>query len=207
VVPDIRQGNLGNESDDPVIYVPHRFESSGSMQVLLRTSTEPTSLATALRTEVQQLDQDLALFDVRTLDDQIARGRWYLRVFGTVFLIFALIALCMAAVGIYAVMAQATNRRTREIGVRIALGAGVSSILRLVLGRGIKQLALGVVLGLAAGLAVCRLMARLMFHVSPSDPLTFIAVTATLLAAGLFATWLPARRAAKLDPVKALRYE
>ncbi|MEP7366634.1 MAG: FtsX-like permease family protein, partial [Acidobacteriota bacterium] len=139
--------------------------------------------------------------------EQFERSRWYLRVFGTMFFIFALVALGMAAVGIYAVMAQAANRRTREIGVRMALGAGMSSILRLVLGRGMKQLAVGLALGLAAGLAVCRLMGVILLGVAPNDPLTFISVSVVLCLVGLIATGVPARRAARLDPVKALRYE
>lgn len=135
------------------------------------------------------------------------RGRWHLRVFGTTFLIFAVIAMGMAAVGIYGVMAHSTSRRTREIGVRLALGADTVGILRLVLGRGAKQLLVGMVLGLGAAIAVCRLMAGLLFKVSPQDPLTFAGVTLVLCMAGLAACWFPARRAARLDPMKALRYE
>jgi len=207
VAPDLRQHNPSDPSNDPVILVPYRFESSSSMSVMLRTQGLPTTLTSSIRKEVQQIDQDLPLFDTRTLQEQFERQRWYLRVFGTLFLIFAVVAMGMAAVGIYAVMAHAASRRTREIGVRMALGAGVGSILRLVLARGVKQLVLGMVLGLAAALAVCRLMSGMLFMVSPNDPVTFIAVALTLSAAGLAATWVPARRAARLDPVKALRYE
>jgi putative ABC transport system permease protein len=113
----------------------------------------------------------------------------------------------MAAMGIYAVMSQATNRRRREIGVRMALGAGVGTILRLVLERGVKQLALGLALGLAAAIAVCRLMSGVLFLVSPNDPLTLACVSLILAAAGLAATSLPARLAARINPVQALRYE
>jgi len=164
-------------------------------------------LTPGLRSEVQQIDQDLPLFDTMILEERFSRQRWYLRVFGTLFLIFAAVAMGMASVGIYAVMAHASSRRTREIGLRMALGAGAGSILRLVLGRGVKQIVLGMVLGLAAALAVCRLMAGLLFKVSPSDPATFVLVVLMLGGMGLAATWLPARRAARLDPMKALRHE
>jgi predicted permease len=207
VVPDVRQNGPGDRAEDPVIFVPYRFESYSGMTVLLRSRAAPALLTAALRTEVQQMDQDLALSDPRVLREQFERSRWYLRVFGTLYAVFALVALCMAAVGIYAVMAQAAQRRTREIGVRMALGAGVTSILRLVLGRGIRQLLAGLVLGLAAGLSVCRLMQTILLGVSPTDPVTFIGVAVILCSVGLIATGIPARRAAHLDPVKALRYE
>ena len=207
VIPDFRQQNPTEHTGDPVILLPYRFETYSGMAILLRTPGQPSALTAALRNEVQQIDQDLALFDTMTLAERFARQRWYLGVFGTVFLIFAVVAMGMAAMGIYAVMANAANRRTREIGVRMALGAGVGSILGLVLKRGIKQLGLGMVLGLATALAVCRLMATLLFSVSPSDPITFVGVALTLAAVGVAAIFFPARRASRLDPVKALRYE
>lgn len=117
--------------------------------------------------------------------------------FGTLFLIFAVVALGMAAVGIYAVMTHAMNRRTQEIGVRMALGAGFGDIMRLVLRRGLLQLELGMVLGISAALGVCQLMGRLLFKVSPRDPVTFVSVAAALGVVGLMACWMPARRAAQ----------
>ena len=147
----------------------------------------------------------MVFFNTMTLQDRFFRQRWYLSVFGSVFLIFAVVAMAMAAVGVYAVMAQAAGRRTRrsECGWRSARARGRSEPGA---GVGVKQLALGMVLGLAAALAVCRLM-KGMFLVSPYDPLTFVAVAVTLGMTGLAAVYFPARRAARLDPVKALRYE
>jgi hypothetical protein len=207
VSPDLRQLHPQERSPDPLIVLPWRFENSPVMYVLLRTQGSPSALSASVRSEVQQMDQDLPLSDTMTLAAFFTRQHWYLGVFGTLFVVFALVALGMAAIGLYAVMAQGVSRRTREIGVRMALGADLRAIIRLVLGRGIIQLALGLVLGLAAALAVCRLMATFLYRVSPSDPVTFVSVTLTLMATGLAATWLPARRAARLDPVKALRDE
>jgi predicted permease len=207
VAPDIRQQGIGDEKTDPLIFLPYRFESPSNMALAIRTSGPPAALTAALRREVQQLDADLPLYDAMPLNELFGRGRWYLRVFGSLFLIFAAVAMGMAAVGVYGVMAHAASRRTREIGVRLALGAGTGTILRLVLRRGVAQLGLGLLLGLAAALGVCRLMARLLFGVSPSDPLTFATVAVVLAIVGVTAIWLPARRAASLNPVQALRYE
>ena len=177
------------------------------MALLIRTAGNPTALSAALRREVQQLDDALPLFDVGTLESNLDRSRWHLRVFGTLFLAFAVIAMGMAAVGIYAVIAHAVSQRTREIGVRLALGAGAGSIVRLVLARGLIQIALGMSIGLAAAFYLCRLMATLLIHVTPTDPVTFVTVSLTLLAAGLAACLIPARRAGRLDPLEALRHE
>ena len=207
VSPDIRQLTSSMQTNDPLIVLPYRSENRAEMFALFRTQIPPSDLTASVRSEVQQIDQDLPLFDTTTLAAMFDRNHWYLSVFGTVFMIFAVVAIGMAALGLYAVMAYAVGRRTREIGVRMALGANVGSILRLVLARGVKQLTLGLVLGLGVALAVCRLMAGFLLKVSPNDPLTFILVALTLIAAGLMASWFPARRAARLDPVKALRYE
>jgi putative ABC transport system permease protein len=208
VVQDFEQMSPSSTTaGNPILFVPYRMDSYDSMVLLVRTAGSPASLATALRTEVQQLDPDLPLFQTGPLQEWLERGRWHLRVFGTLFLVFAVIAMGMAAVGIYAVMAHATSRRTQEIGVRLALGAGVRSIMTLVLSRGLKQLGIGMFLGTAAALAVCQLMAGLLFQVSPRDPATLSIAGGLLGAAGLLACWLPARRASKLDPMKALRHE
>jgi ABC-type antimicrobial peptide transport system permease subunit len=156
---------------------------------------------------VQRLDPDRALGNVMTLAERAASQGWYLRVFGTAFLIFAAGALLMASIGIYAVVAQTTARRTREIGVRMALGATSRNILTLVVGRGVKQLVTGLVLGLAIAFAVTRLMREVLFNVSPADPLVFGTVIAVITLVGLAACWLPARRAAYLHPLEALRRE
>ncbi|HEX6546476.1 MAG TPA: FtsX-like permease family protein, partial [Bryobacteraceae bacterium] len=207
VLPDLRQDDPNQPTEAPVIFVPYRLDPSGDMAILIRAGGPVASLAPALRREVQRADEELPLFEVQSLEERFQRSRWYLRVFGTLFSVFAIIALGMAAVGIYAVMAHSTGQRRQEIGVRVALGAGFADVLRLVLGGGVKQLMMGATIGLTAAISVCRLMARILFKVSPNDVLTLALVTLALLAVGLAACWIPARRAAKLDPVKALRYE
>ena len=194
-------------SPPPLAYLPERQEGDAFLSLLVRSTGDPSSLTSPVRAAMQDLDQDLALVDVRTLAAAIERGRWFLKVFGTLFSIFGCIGLLMAAVGIYAVIAQATSRRTREIGMRMALGATSGKILTLVLRRGIWQLAIGLTLGLAAAIPAVRLLAKAGLRISPDDPWAFAVIASLLVAVGVFACWLPARRAAGLDPIKAIRYE
>jgi predicted permease len=195
---------MNEKSPKPLLFVPLRQEGWNGMALLIRSSGNPIA---AVRAAVQKLDQDLPLRDVYTLPQAIEHQKWYLRLFSKLFCGFALIALLMAAVGIYAVLAQATNSRTQEIGVRMALGANTRNIVVLVMKRGLWQIVAGLTLGVAAALPGARLMAGLPIGVSPSDPAVFVIVTTLLAIVGLLACWIPARRAAALDPVKAIRYE
>ncbi len=194
-------------SPEPLVFLPYRQESFESIFLVVRTTGNPSSFVSAVRATVQNMDQDLPLSEVRTLTGAIAHNRWFLAVFGTVFLVFAIIALVIASVGIYAVIAQATARRTREIGVRMALGATSSNILSLIISRGVSQLAIGLALGLAAAIPGARLMNSLPLMAAKSDPVVLTGVCLLLTSVGLFACWLPARRAAQLSPVTAIRYE
>jgi putative ABC transport system permease protein len=199
-----------SEKDSPpLVHVPYRQEPWGWMGLLLRTSSDPAALAVPVRAAVQKIDQDLPLFEVRTLTAALDKSRWFLSVFGTMFAVFALTALLMASVGIYAVVAQTTARRTREIGIRMALGATAASIARLVLARGLTQLLIGLALGLGGALATTQLMDKIGFliGISPHDPLVFLGLTVLLITIGVAACWLPARRAARIAPTEALRTE
>jgi putative ABC transport system permease protein len=191
----------------PVFFIPYAPGTYGAMGVVLRSSGNPAALAAPLRAAMREIDPDRGLANVLTLEEVSYRDGWYLRVFGSVFLIFAAGALLLASIGIYAVVAQSTARRTQEIGVRMALGATPPNIGRLVVGRGLKQLAVGAVLGLAIAFALTRLMGELLYGVSPTDPVVFSSVIGIIALVGLAACWLPARRAARLDPLKALRHE
>jgi predicted permease len=195
---------LGEKDPKPLLYVPYRQEGWNGIALLVESNGNPTS---AVRAAVQSLDPDLPLREVYMLPQAIEHQQWYLHVFSKLFTGFALIALLMASVGIYAVIAQATSSRTQEIGVRMALGANARNILALVMKRGVGQIAIGLVLGLAAAFPVLRLMASMPIGAPASDPVLLFTVSALLGAVGLFACWLPARRAAALDPVKAIRYE
>ncbi|MBM3753367.1 MAG: ABC transporter permease [Acidobacteria bacterium] len=204
IAPEFRQfGGPASAPQDPLAFVPYRFEpQSGSFLTIRGQIT-----AAAIRAEVARLDGELPVSNTETLAEFFERSNWHLRVFGTLFSVFAMLALGMAAMGIYAVIAHSIGRRTKEIGVRLALGADRWTILRLVAGRGLLQLGLGVSIGLAGAIFGCRLMGPLLQGVSPNDPLTFGIVITGLLTAGLSACAIPSRKAAALDPLSALRYE
>ena len=208
IAPDIRQTDPSRAEADPTVVIPYRSESYSGMALLVRSATSAAdTLGAAVRQQVRELDAELPLSNVESLERGLYRSYWRLRVFGTLFLVFAVIAMGMAAVGIYAVIAHATSRRTREIGVRLALGADARQVLLLVLRRGLVQIGLGMALGLTAALVACRYMERLLFKVPAQDPVTFSVVALVLFSAGLAACSLPARRAAKLDPLQALRHD
>jgi putative ABC transport system permease protein len=196
--------DLNEKDPKPLLFVPFRQEGPNGMALLVEFIVDPTA---AVRAAVQNLDQDLPLRDVSMLTEAVDHQEWFLHLFTRLFLGFALIALLMASVGLYAVIAHATGSRTQEIGVRMALGANTRHIMLLVMKRGILQIGAGLALGLGAAYPVARLMAGLPIGVSPSDPAVFLVIATVLAAVGLFACWLPARRAAALDPVKAIRYE
>jgi len=195
---------VGSNDPKPLIFVPSRQEGWDSMSLMVESATDPTA---AVRAAVQNLDQELPLRDASRLSQALEHQTWYLRLFGKLFGSFAFIGLIMASVGIYAVIAHTSSRRTQEIGVRMALGASVRNILMLVMRRGLWQIGAGLALGIAIAIPAARLMASLPIGVSASDPSVFIAVAVVLVAVGVFACWLPARRAASLNPVQAIRYE
>jgi putative ABC transport system permease protein len=200
---DIEQ-DLSTSDPKPVLFVPFRQEKWDGMSLMVQASANPTS---AVRAVVQSLDAELPLRDVAMLSAELDQQQWFLHVFTTLFLAFAGIGMLMAAVGLYAVIAHATGSRTQEIGVRMALGANARNILLLVMKGGLWQIGMGLVLGLGAAIPAVHLMSSLPIGVSASDPVVIVAVSVVLSAVGIFACWLPARKAAALDPVKAIRYE
>jgi predicted permease len=205
VVPDVKRTLQGQGW--PSVYVPHSQFGPGYMTVHLRGAAGATGLLSAAREEVRLLDPNLALRNVETLDEAVRRNAAPTRFYLTLIGIFAVLAVVLTAVGLYGVVSYLVSRRTREIGVRLALGAREVKILRMVLVQGLRPAALGVVLGLGGAWAGARVAESLLFEVSPRDPLVFGGVTSVLVVVVVLATLVPARRASRVDPVKALRSE
>jgi putative ABC transport system permease protein len=168
---------------------------------------DPGRITSLVREEMRAIEPDLPLFQIQTMDQLLAQQRWPFRVFGTMFAIFAVIALVLSAVGLYAVTAYSVTQRTAEIGVRMALGAQSSQVLWLVLRRALVQLAIGLPLGIAGAFGVGRLLQVVLVQTSSRDPLTIGAIALVMLTVSVAACVWPARRATRLDPVSALRYE
>jgi predicted permease len=207
VVPDIPQSFRRPLERAPLIYVPEQAAGGPSFSVLARTAVPPATLAQAFRREVQALDENLPAQDVSPLDDYIARMRLNTTMFGTLFTAFAVIALVLAAVGLYAVIAHAVSRRAQEIGIRIALGAGRDAIFTMVLRQGMRQVVIGLAVGLPLAFGVTRVLQSALVGISPADPVTFASVVVVLALAGILGCAIPARRAIRVDPMVALRFE
>ena len=210
LVPNVRQRNNNQEREpDPIAYIPHRQNTSmaRAAQVIARMRTDPERAAPLLRETMMRVDPDQALNTPRTLDEALAQQRWFLRVFTTMFAAFALIALVLAAVGLYAVTAYSVTQHTRDIGMRMVLGAKSGQVIWLFLKRSLVQLTIGLGLGLAGALAVGQVLQSLLVQTSARDPLTLTAIVAALVAVSIVACLGPARRATRLDPLDALRHE
>ena len=173
----------------------------------MRARSLPGALTPLIRKEIFALDPDLSLATVRTMDENLAQQRWFVRVFGTMFSVFAAIAIVLAAVGLFAVTAYSVTQRTQEIGVRMALGAQGKQVSWLILRRGLVHLAIGLTLGLAGAFGVGRLLRSMLFQTGPADPLTLASITLLLITVAITACLWPAWQATRLNPVAALRYE
>jgi putative ABC transport system permease protein len=206
IVGDVKDSAL-NEPNPPQIYMPLRQWPVSFMTVVLKTSVPPASLAEAARAQVAAVDPNLPLSNVKTLDAVISQSISQQRFYLTLLTIFAGVALVLAAIGIFGVLSYAVAQRTREIGIRMALGAPGRTVIGLIVRQAMILVLCGVVLGTAAALSLSETMARMLFSIKPTDPATFATVAAVLVTVALFAAYIPARRATRVDPIVALRAE
>ena len=205
VVKDVRNDNLWEA--EPDIYVPFQQHPVPSVFLAVRTAVVPMSVVPAVRDAVLALDRDQPVHDAKTMTDIVTENYGAIRFPMTLVWIFAALALLLSAVGIFGVMSYSVSRRTREMAIRMALGAGRQEVLRLVLREGLIVATVGIAVGLVAALGLSRVMAGYVFGIKSTDPLTFTAASLLLIAVALLASYVPARRATKVDPTVALRYE
>jgi len=206
VVREVRHARL-DASTRKSVYLTFPQNPIGGMSLAIKTEGRPENLIAAVRNQVKQLDPDLPVTRIMPMTEVISRSVWQPRLYTALFGVFAVVALILATVGIYGVMSYSVTQRSREIGLRMALGAQRVDVMKLVVGQGIVLAAIGVGVGLAAATAMTRLMSSLLFGVSATDPLTFAVVSVLLTGVAMVACFIPARRAAKVDPMVALRYE
>ena len=206
VVRDLKQYGL-DQPANATVYVPYLQRPEAGMTVIVRSQMAPASLVPAIRQQLLAVDNQQALARVRTMQDVVGESVAHRRVIVLIFGTFAVLALLLAAIGLYGVMAYTVTMRTREIGVRMALGAQRRDILKMIVRGGLILCLIGVAIGLAGSVALMRLLTTLLFGVTPTDAVTFAVVSVAVIMVGVVACWIPARRATKVDPLIALRYE
>ena len=206
VVGDFRQRSL-TEPPEPMAFIHYLQNMRSGLSLAVRTSGPPLRSANAIREAIWSVDRDQTITSVETMSAVVGGNVTRPRLLATLLLLFGVMGLTLGVLGIYGVLAYAVSQRRQEIGVRVALGATPRSVLGLVVGQGMGLAVVGVVAGIAGALALTRLMASVLYEVRATDPATFATVVVVLLGAALVASWLPARRALRIDPVQALRYE
>jgi len=204
VVGDVKWNGL-DATPPPEVYLPHKQHAVDSLTVVVRTAGEPTAFVPVVRADLATFDRELPISAVRTMDEVVGRSIVERRFMMLLLGIFAAVAILLAAIGVYGVLAYIVSQRTQEIGVRLAIGASPADVVRLFLREGVALAVAGLLIGLVSALAVGRVLASLLFGVTTTDPLTFVGVTMALGIAALGASYLPARRAAAVDPMTALR--
>jgi putative ABC transport system permease protein len=204
VVADIKTDRL-DKPQYPEIYWPMAQAPSASARILIRTKADPKSLSAAVREEIGRIDRDLPVSEMKAMEGVIADTLWRPRLAAWLLGLFASLAVALAAAGLYGLLSYSVSQRTQEIGLRMALGAQSRDVLRLVIGEGMRLVGIGLAVGLAATFALSRLVASQLYGVNATDPLTFGGMALLLACVALLACWLPARRAAKTDPMTALR--
>jgi predicted permease len=204
VVGDVRFETM-DSLPRPDVYLPYSQSPSGRMMLFVRTAGDPLSVAATVRGALHEAAPDVPVYDVKTMEARVADATAAARFSAALLTFFGIVALALATVGTYGVIAFATMQRTQEIGIRMALGASRAQVARLVVGEGVAIAAVGGALGLAGALVATRVLRSLLYAVEPSDPATFAGIVALLALAVVAANWIPARRAARIDPARALR--
>jgi predicted permease len=206
VVPTGKYQRLG-EGPESFFYLAQAQDWASGMSIFIRTASDPETIAPPLRAAVSELDANLPLSNVRTMNNHLGFALLPARLAGTVLGIFGVLGLLLASVGIYGVMAYSVAQRTREIGIRMAIGAAAGDVARLVMRQGLTLVLIGTGIGLASALAASQLLRGILYGGRVVDPVTFVAVPLVLVGVAAMASWLPARRAAGVDPIIALRQE
>lgn len=207
LVPDLRFAEFDNADDQQGIYLPLAQSPQRFTWVIVKTRAEPLEFAEPLRRAVLGIDPDLPVYFVRSMEQVLERTMFFPNLFGVLFSVFGVVALVLASVGMYGVMAFGVTRRTQEMGVRMAFGARARDVVGLILKQALRQVSVGLAIGLALGALMAMALAVFLYHVSPGDPVAFTVVPALLVAVSLLASLVPARRASAVDPIVALRYE
>jgi putative ABC transport system permease protein len=208
IVAPIKHGSPQDGYDNAVVYIPYRQETPGTASLLVRSTLPPESIVDAVRHEVQGIDPDQPVLSIQTLAQVLAETRWWWRTWGTLFGVLAAVALALSALGLYAVIAYSVVQRTREIGVRMALGASRTGVCWMILRRAVAQLVVGLAFGVAGAFVLSEVLwGSGMVVVPASDPLTYLAIIVLLSTVALTASLVPARRATRIDPVVALRLD
>jgi predicted permease len=207
LAPNILQNDISPRQADPIVYFPYAQKAAAGVAIIAHTQVPPGSVGMAFRKELQAIDPAMPVFNLWTMNERLARNYGFNQIIGELFLIFAAIAIVLASVGLYAVIANSVTQRTQEIGVRIAMGASARDIGRLVLSFAMRRVVIGLTIGLAGAFALTRVLQTFLVQVSPNDPATFIISSSVLILASLAGCSVPLARATRVDPLIALRHD
>jgi putative ABC transport system permease protein len=209
VIRDVQHSEIEPDDEDVAnAYVPYPYAATANTGITIRVAAgEPSAITAAVREEIRRIDSGIPLFAVRSMEEVKQRGSWQFGLFGWLFSAFGIVALLLAVTGVYGLLAYAVSQRTQEIGVRVALGAARGDVIRLIVGQGLRLAIAGVALGAVGALGVTRVIASLLYNISPTDPVTFIGASLFLTLLAALASYIPTRRAIAVDPLIALRSE